>query len=110
MSEVMYRAWVTPTFCDPAEYWFDEYPVLKHTKCGVWVDVFGMRKFINTQSRKQYAYATKDEAVVGYIKRTERYIKILQAKLDRAQDELSIAKGIKPQVTLLLCDLSVVQR
>ena len=110
MSEVMYRAYVQPTFCDPAKYWFDEYPVLKHTKCGVWVDVFGKKKFINTQSRMQYAYSTKDEAVVGYIKRTERYLCILQGKLNRAQDELNIAKGIKPQVTLLLCDLSSVQR
>lgn len=110
MSETMYRAWVMPTFCEPANYWFDEYLILKHTKCGVWVDVFGKKKFINTQSRKQYAYATKDEAIVGYIKRTEAYIRILQGKLYRAQDELSIAKGIKPKQTLLLCDFSSVQR
>lgn len=110
MSETMYRAWVIPTSCEPANYWFDEYPVLKHTKCGVWVDVYGKKKFVNTQSRKRYAYATKDEAIVGYIKRTERYIKILQRKLNRAQNELSVAKGIKPQQTLLLCDLSSVQR
>ena len=110
MSDVMYRAYIYPAYCDSAKYWFDEFPILKHTKCGVWVDVYGKKKFINTQSRKQYAYATKDEAIVGYIKRTERYIKILQAKLDRARDGLDTAKGTKPQVTLLLCDLSSVQR
>lgn len=110
MSEVMYRAWVMPTFCEPANYWFDEHPVLKHTKCGVWIDVYGKKKFINTQSRKQFAYATEEDAIVGYIKRTEAYIRILQGKLTKAQDELSIAKGIKPKQTLLLCDFSSVQR
>ncbi len=104
----MYRAYVSPH--NGGIYWFEELLILKTTKCGVWVDNYGKKKFINTQSRKQYAYATKDEAIVGYIKRTERYIKILQGKLNRAQDELSAAKGIKPQQTLLLCDLSSVQR
>lgn len=106
----MYRAYISQTFCESAKYWFDEYPITKRTKCGVWVDVYGKKKFINTQSRKQYAYATKDAAIVGYIKRTEAYIRILQGLLNRAQDELNMAKGIKPQQTLLLCDFSSVQR
>lgn len=100
MADVMYRMFSYPCFNDPCFY--EEYPILKHTPCGVWVDHWGKRKFINTQCRKQFAYATKEEAHKGYIKRTERYIKLLKARSERAQQELDTVIGIKPQPVPLL--------
>lgn len=76
-------------------WWFDEFPVIKRTKCGVWIkrDYDPKPRFVLNDSRKKFAYPTKEEAMTGYIKRTECYIKILRSNLERVTEQLAGAKG-----------------
>ena len=76
--------------------YFDEYLVIKATKCGVWISLYsGKKKFINTNARKQFAYATKEQALDGFIKRKERHIAILESQLENARCGLHAALKLK---------------
>ena len=67
-------------------------PVISHTPKGVWLDLFGTRKFVLNDSRKQYASPTKETALQGFIKRKHRQISILTARLTEAQEGLALAE------------------
>ena len=85
---------------DEIEYWYryDEvesttgvrvyqhkYRVLKHTPCGVQLDYWGTRKFVNRSTRKRWACPTDQEARESYMARKRRQIGILKAQLRRAE-------------------------
>ncbi len=67
----------------------DRYPVLKATKCGVWIQptVYpsNCKKFVNLNARKQWACRTPEEAFISYQHRKARQISILEAQLRRAK-------------------------
>ena len=77
------------------EVYYQKYPILSTTNCGVWIDVYGKKKFVNLTCRKQFASKTVEEALEGYIKRTEVYIKILKANLYLAEEGLKHAKKVQ---------------
>jgi hypothetical protein len=69
----------------------NEYQIIKHTKCGVWIDLYGRKKFINTNAVKQYAYDTKHKAMVSFKKRKQKQCKILENQLANAKQALFLA-------------------
>jgi len=82
-----------------------EYRLYKETPKGYWIIPFWLdkysfryeddaslfKKFILKSSRKRFAYPTREEALENYIKRTERYVKILNARLIDANIGLRLA-------------------
>jgi len=82
-----------------------EFVLLKETKHGYWIIpesikgslswlwyVESNKKWIPKESKKRYAYPTKEQALVGYIKRSERRIKILKGQLSDTISGVSRAK------------------
>lgn len=65
-----------------------EYPVISETKTGVWILVYGEKKWVSLETKKRFAYPTPDEAYENFIKRTQRCIKILKSQLKRAESFL----------------------
>jgi len=106
-----YRAYVQDGIEPKVEY--DTYEVVKETPCGYWIvheydiplyDYDIKRRYflkdhtrwVHKHSRKRYAYPTKKEALNSLIIRRTRQVDILKARLDQANMELAVAKGIKP--------------
>ena len=71
-----------------------EYPVLRETREGKWVKniVDGTEHWVSNHSRKRLAHPTKEEALVGFIKRTEWYIMLTKGNLDLAKEALNKAR------------------
>lgn len=68
----------------------ERFDITKRTKCGVWIDNHGAKKFINQNARKQWACKTKEEAKESFILRKESQIKILSGQLYNAKLALKI--------------------
>jgi hypothetical protein len=79
-----------------------EYDLLKETPKGYWIgylNQYGVKighplwqKWISKTSKKKFAYPTKEEALINFIKRTERRIRILDNQLTACKISLNIAK------------------
>ena len=59
-----------------------QYPVIKETLKGVWLDIFGSRKFVLTKAKKHWACFTQEEALLSFIKRKECQASILRGQLE----------------------------
>lgn len=70
-----------------------EFNVIKTTNAGVWIQVFGQKKFILNGARKRYAYPTEPEALVSYYARKRKQVAILKANLERAEYQLKMKPG-----------------
>lgn len=66
------------------------YPVLKKTETGVWLDVFGCRRFCRTDARKRFACPTEQEALDSYHARKRRQVRILRRQLAEAEAALRL--------------------
>jgi hypothetical protein len=77
---------------EPAKIRLVKFNILRTTPKGVWIDL-GYEKWVSNDSKKRYAYPTKDEAFVNFIARTIRCVKILKAKLMVAEDYLKCHKN-----------------
>ena len=62
-----------------------QYPVIKETLKGVWLDVYGVKKFVLTDARKRWACPTQEEALFGFIKRKEKQALILRGQLEAVE-------------------------
>lgn len=76
------------------------YNLIKETPKGYWIAYgnsyfYGNKRWISKTSRKRYAYPTKEEALINYIKRTEYRMKILQNQLYNCEDGLKLAEKEK---------------
>lgn len=76
-----------------------EYDILKETLKGYWI---GHKKFpelsktwVSKTSKKKFAYSTKDEALINFIKRTEKRIKILEHQIIFSKIVLGKLKSYK---------------
>ena len=67
----------------------EEWQVVKHTPKGVWLSLYGDRKFVLKSAAKRYACPTKKEALQSLVARKTRQIRILTEQRERA----SIVKG-----------------
>ena len=65
------------------------YHIIRETPQGYWILLYNKKKWVSNSSKKRFAYPTKDEAYNGFIKRTERCVRILRAQLRIAEDMLT---------------------
>lgn len=64
------------------------FEVLKYTRCGAWLDVYGERKFVNLQRNKRFALPTTEEAIASYKARKKRQIEIYAARINKIKEAL----------------------
>lgn len=76
-----------------ATVWPNSFFVIRTTPKGVWLDVWGMEKFVLNGEGRRYAYPTKDAAWESFRIRKQRQ----RQHLERALDELA---KIEPLVAL----------
>jgi len=69
---------------------FTEFKILRRTKCGIWIDNHGTERFVLLDARKKFACLTRKDAVISFIARKRKQIKILKAQLYRAGTALEI--------------------
>jgi hypothetical protein len=71
-----------------------KFEMTKETPKGYWIGIEGFPnyKWIPKKSKKRFAYPTKEEALVNFIKRTESRIKILEYQIWDSKISLNIAK------------------
>ncbi len=74
-----------------------EFSVVKHTPCGVWLSVYGSRKFVKTKARKRWACPTKEEAMESFLARKSKQKRILSSQLDRVERAISLIKLMEKQ-------------
>lgn len=67
----------------------------KITPKGVWIDYFGVKKFVLLTAHKQFACKTKQEALTSFIARKTRQLRILKAQVANTEVALSQAKKIE---------------
>lgn len=73
----------------------EEFKVVKHTPCGVQLDLYGSGedlKFVLNDSHKQWACPTIEKAKVSFKRRKQVQINILEVKLKSAELALAIAE------------------
>lgn len=64
----------------------DSFPVIKHTKCGCWIDLgYERKKFINLDARKKWAHPSLEEAMKSFVARKKQQIVILRHQLLKAE-------------------------
>jgi len=77
-----------------------EYNLWKETPKGYWIGYGNPKKlddggrWVSKTARKRFAYPTKEEALVNFIKRNERRVKILSYQVDSCLTSIDIAKRI----------------
>jgi hypothetical protein len=78
----------------------ETYNMFKETPCGYWIgfgDIDGLhsswKKWVSKTSTKRFAYPTQEEALQGFIKRTEKRIKILNSQILSCNFALGMAEG-----------------
>ncbi len=71
-----------------------EFPVLRETPCGVWLEgagIYGGNRFVLRDARKRYACPTTAEALASFQARKERQKRILSAQLRHVERCLLLA-------------------
>ena len=66
---------------------------VKETPKGYWLDTYP-RKWISKESKKRHAYPTKEEALLNFTKRMEKYKNILEVNLEACRQGLKLAESI----------------
>lgn len=74
-----------------------EYPVIKKTAQGVWIDVYGKKRFVLSNTNKKFAAPTIEAARESFIARKNKQVKILKAQLDMALETLQLVNGAKAE-------------
>jgi len=80
-----------------------EFNLQKETPKGYWIGygfvldnaLRGQARWVSKTAKKRYAYPTKEEALVNFIKRTEKRLHILDWQLQVSKISLILAKNIK---------------
>jgi hypothetical protein len=67
------------------------YPVLARTAKGVWLDVYGSKRFARAGARKQFACATVEQAKVSFVARKKRQESLLRWQAKRAAQAKALA-------------------
>jgi hypothetical protein len=74
----------------------EEYPILKRTPKGVWIDTgysIG-KKFVNLTARKQFACETIEEAKKSFLARKKKQISILTHQIREAEQAIVLMKNV----------------
>lgn len=114
MSDIFYRyneihyapplnEWESPIGEGKVAIYLVEYKVIKHTKCGVWIQgshdlerytLVERKRFVLLSARKKFACPTIEEAKESFIARKKRQIKILKSQLRKAESALYQANNL----------------
>jgi len=87
-----------------------EYPILSYTPYGFWIEEYPggryhfsgkCKRWVAINTRKQFAGITKEIALESFIKRKEKHIRIVEARLRLVKDALEIAKRRQSQGALV---------
>lgn len=82
---------------DTSLVYLHEFDVIKVTPCGSWIIYREVKKFVNHTHRKQFAYKSRDLALVNFLARKNSQIRILSAQIKVAEDSFkAIEKGPIP--------------
>lgn len=92
---VLYRV-QSMKYRDKTELYCHTYPIVKVTPKGNWIEVFGLglkgdRKFVNSNTRKQWASLTEKQALIAFYYRKIRQIRILESQLINTKEALVVA-------------------
>lgn len=68
------------------------FPVLSTTPTGVWLDVYGAKRFVKLDARKRFACPTEAEALESFHARKRRQIRLLKHQLRRAETALTLTE------------------
>lgn len=80
------------------EIYMERFLVLKVTPCGAWVDNYGERKFVRKDAYKRFCCESRGHALVSFVARKRRQVKILSAQLKMAQAALDGALKLSDEV------------
>jgi hypothetical protein len=75
------------------ELYVQKFPVVKTTSCGVWINVYEKKKFVNLKSFKKFAHETIEEAKIAFEKRKEKQIRILENQLKSVKIALTLSRS-----------------
>uniref|UniRef100_A0A6M3IHA0 Uncharacterized protein n=1 Tax=viral metagenome TaxID=1070528 RepID=A0A6M3IHA0_9ZZZZ len=73
----------------------ERFPAIRKTRCGVWLKVGDEEKLVINSAMKRFAYPTREEALVNFIKRTERHIMLARFNLECT--EIALRSAIRAQ-------------
>jgi hypothetical protein len=75
------------------------YDLLRETPKGYWIGYgslgysrYNWKKWVSKTTKKRFAYPTEKEAIINFVKRTERRIEILDSQLIACRISLNLAK------------------
>lgn len=74
------------------------YPIVKRTKCGVWIELWrgGKRKFVNLECVKKWACPTIEEARDSFYRRKSRQMSILSHQFNIVERVLEVFNAKSP--------------
>ena len=94
---VLYRADARTYGGDLVSVLFTTFRVLSYTPCGAWIETAeDKKKFVNLRAARQFACASRKEALVSLKMRRNRQIKILSNQLACAEIELDYLNTLVP--------------
>lgn len=88
----LYRYQETHWVNDRLSLALHRFPIRKLTPCGVQIDVWGRRRFVNLGSHKRYACPTEAEAMESFKARKQRQVGILRYRLAEAEAALRLER------------------
>lgn len=68
------------------------FPVVKVTEKGVWLNVYGSKRFVLTDARKRFATPTVEEAFTSFKARKDKQIRIYTSKIQNAKHAINLAE------------------
>lgn len=67
------------------------YPVIKQTREGKWIDVYGKRRWVSDSGKKRFAHPTEEQANVSFLHRQRRRLEILGAHVAQVRAALTMS-------------------
>ena len=74
---------------DDSDIFCESYRILRHTKCGVWINADCQERFVLNNARKKYAYPTKKEALRSFKIRKSRQLQHIIRQNDHVVNIIS---------------------
>ena len=82
-----------------------EYDLFKETPKGYWIGYgslgeykYNWKKWVSKTTKKRFAYPTEKEALINYIKRTEKRLEILERQAWTCKISLNLAKNKENEI------------
>ena len=75
-----------------------KYPVIKHTPKGVWISIYGDKRFVLLNARRKFACKTKELAFESFLHRQYAHARILSNRLYAVERYIEVAKRLSPDM------------